>query len=437
MHSAISGRTVARLFDSFSDDRNRIRTTPTASPAPTSGPSRVGGTASGPSQSGGSRVAPTTAVTANQTSIGSTRPSVTPTPAARTSSGSSRYRTEVGEPSPAPILKKSPAPSIQSSGAGSVRSPGNLSIDSATTVVAGSSTMTSPQRPQVQRSPSGPIEKRKPGTPKLKTRPSPGRKRSSQGAVPTVRKGPLSPGLPPPRDQKPSITYSDEASDSRGPESSNTVSTFALPSSSWQDVSPSQSQQINLAESKPSSWLVDKNFRDRFAEHQKRAASHSNLQSLAKSSSVRFMDELPERTKGKQRYSEIDTHGNVIRDEMQKEESARRTDEESGQEDIAVDDEGGSPGLPRTKSQLSMMIQHERRVSGNLPPEPPPNSDENVDPVRPTSSTEDDDDEDYFVMGMGVGQTRVRTGKSKAKGKGKAKADEPFSGQGSTSRPAW
>ena len=151
------------------------------------------------------------------------------------------------------------------------------------------------------------------------------------------------------------------------------------------------------------------------------------------------MDELPERIKGKQRYSEIDTHGNIIRDEMQKEESARRTDEESSQEDVAVDDEGESPGLPRTKSQLSLMIERERRVSGALLPEPPPSSDENVDPVRPTTSTEDDDDDDddYFVMGMGVGQTRVRTGKSKAKGKGKAKADEPFPGQSSTSRPTW
>ena len=185
----------------------------------------------------------------------------------------------------------------------------------------------------------------------------------------------------------------------------------------------------------PSSWLVDKNFRDKFAEHQKRASSHTNIPNLVKSSSVRFMDELPERSKGKQRYSEVDTYGNVVRSEMQQEGSSRQ--EEGGSDgEVAVDDEAVSPSvLPRTKSQLSMMIDRQRRLSGSLGPDPPPTADENVDPVRPSTTSAEDDDEEYFVMGMGVGQTKVRTSSFKDKGKGRA--DEPFDGHSPSSGPTW
>ena len=435
INRAISGETVSRLFENVASGASRIQPTPTTDSVLRQAPQEVETPSNtSASQQSESHTLSTHSTTRDHDSNAAT-PQASSSSAVTSQPMSTRHLSDSSHSFPAPILKKSPTIPFQHPTSSHSRSTTTLTIDPTPLVIGGpshvSQSVTSPQR--LQRTSSSQTERRKGGSSggKSKTRPAIGRKRSGQGTVPLARKSPTtSPRIQPRRERKSEETI--ELLDS-GP--SNT-STFALPSGSWQDESsPSQSQEIGMSTTHPSSWLVDKNFRDKFAEHQKRASSHTNIPNLVKSSSVRFMDELPERSKGKQRYSEVDTYGNVVRSEMQQEGSSRQ--EEGGSDgEVAVDDEAVSPSvLPRTKSQLSMMIDRQRRLSGSLGPDPPPTADENVDPVRPSTTSAEDDDEEYFVMGMGVGQTKVRTSSFKDKGKGRA--DEPFDGHSPSSGPTW
>ena len=123
---------------------------------------------------------------------------------------------------------------------------------------------------------------------------------------------------------------------------------------------------------------MDKNFRHKFVEHQKRANSSINLAALGKSQSVRFLDEMPE-------YRKTAGKGKVQAKAAGSEEGPNRSppasaseaieEEESSSDDESDDDDDDDdddmPALPRTKSQLSMLIDKERKYSGgmNLGPE--------------------------------------------------------------------
>lgn len=172
---------------------------------------------------------------------------------------------------------------------------------------------------------------------------------------------------------------------------------FALPSSSWQDVdSPSSSRtsadNAFATPQQPSSWLVDKNFRGKFVEEQKRATSSVNLAALGKSQSVRFLDEMPEHRKRAEKNVAKAKAGETGRDERPKQsrggggpqlpssmaigedsEDEADDDDEEEEEDTDDDDDGSMPALPRTKSQLSVLIDKERQHRGNvnLGPETP------------------------------------------------------------------
>jgi hypothetical protein len=167
------------------------------------------------------------------------------------------------------------------------------------------------------------------------------------------------------------------------------TATFALPSSSWQDVdSPSSRTSLDNAFStpqQPSSWLVDKNFRGKFVENQHRATSSINLAALGKSQSVRFLDEMPEHQKlagkGKARAEESSPErvamvGRPPRSPPRAASSAIEEDDdeeedEDDEDDEDEDEDDDMPPLPRTKSQLSMLIDKERKYSGstNLGPQ--------------------------------------------------------------------
>jgi hypothetical protein len=180
--------------------------------------------------------------------------------------------------------------------------------------------------------------------------------------------------------------------------------TFALPSSSWQDVdSPSSRTSLDNAFStpqQPSSWLVDKNFRGKFVENQHRATSSINLAALGKSQSVRFLDEMPEHQKlagkGKARAQEggperVAIVGRPPRSPPQAASSAIEDDDDDDGEDD--DDDDDMPPLPRTKSQLSVLIDKERKYSGstNLGPEKPRRA---AGPGKDDKDTNDDDEEE-------------------------------------------
>ncbi len=147
----------------------------------------------------------------------------------------------------------------------------------------------------------------------------------------------------------------------------------------------------------PSSWLVDKNFRGRFVEHQKRATSSINLAALGKTQSVRFLDEMPEHrravAKGKTKDAIIPQEDELVEvAERSPPPSASAAVEEEGDDtsDASDDDE---PALPRTKSQLSMLIDKERKYSGgtNLGPE---RAKQENRYLKDKSNTQDNDEEE-------------------------------------------
>ena len=342
-------------------------------------------------------------------------------------------------------------------------SQGSLSSDDSNATATGSSTRRSSsiieeptssqkasKRQQSRKKPRATTPAPSGGKPKI--RPPIHRKRSSQGSVQSSKKSPaVSPrikplgsknaakpkGSPP---QSPSLSISPRAQDKPGFDPK-----FSLESSSWQDSSPSPPKSFDAQPfTKPSSWLVEEGFRSRFEDQKRRNTSHGNIPSLGKSASVRFMEELPDKGRGKHRYSEVDTQGNVIRESFSGPGSI-----DSGNtiiRDFGGDDSGEGPsGIARTTSQLSLMISRERKISGTLPPEPAATADESVDPVRPppSSSQEDDEEEDgeALVLGMGVGAKKYPLrpeGNEKGKGKGKAEDEGGRSDYGSPpARPTW
>ena len=151
------------------------------------------------------------------------------------------------------------------------------------------------------------------------------------------------------------------------------TSPLALPSvESWQDiVSPRSSQDPSVKPNtpeKPGSWLVDKNFRVNFVENQKQAASHTNLAKLGRiGSTVRFVDEVLGSAKGKEpvRRLPLEIEQEVKRDDNGGVVSEKHYAFSLSPPTVLADDSKEETGpIPRSKSQLSMMIEQERRMSG-------------------------------------------------------------------------
>ncbi|OAL20736.1 hypothetical protein AYO22_08745 [Fonsecaea multimorphosa] len=148
---------------------------------------------------------------------------------------------------------------------------------------------------------------------------------------------------------------------------------FALPSaSSWQSVdSGSDPPLATTAPHLPTSSgeLVEPDFRGRFVETQKKMASSTNLAGLNRikktGSVVRFADELPqELRKGKEREKEAMS---PVRDENLGSSRLRTSMSSQAVSDDANDDDSSLENmqLPRTKSQLSLLIQNRRDETGS------------------------------------------------------------------------
>ncbi len=155
----------------------------------------------------------------------------------------------------------------------------------------------------------------------------------------------------------------------------------------------------------PPSWLVDKNFRGRFVEHQKRATSSINLAALGKTQSVRFLDEMPEHrrliAKGN-RTHEIITQGGELVEVAggSPPPSASAAIEEEDDDDASDTDDDDGPALPRTKSQLSMLIDKERKYSASTNLGLEPTKQENRYGRDKSNAKDDDGEEENELLVM-------------------------------------
>ena len=179
----------------------------------------------------------------------------------------------------------------------------------------------------------------------------------------------------------------------------------------------------------PSSWLVDTNFRGKFVENQKRTTSTTNLSSLGRSkSTVRFLDELPERPKKENEPSGAKSPPSSRRGGMLSTENTSFPAEEEeaisnqDDEDYDANETDDNVSLPRTKSQLSLMIAHERRKSGSYElGNSPVKSEQQPLQGRQRSSRKgngkEEDEDELVMMGRRDGGTKARGVTSSAKGK--------------------
>ena len=260
---------------------------------------------------------------------------------------------------------------------------------------------TSSERPRMKRQTSGNSKKTSfvaNTSARSKARPAVPRRKSSQGTVPQAKdrqkdtskspvkspiKSPLKPSsgnegfpqLPTNRAQTmgpPGLPPPPGLSGAKSP-------VFLLPSaSSWQSVESTSPGRSNPA-IQSSMPLVDPNFRKQFVEA--RSASQLNLAALGSKmrktgSVVRFAEDLPtEFGKGKAREPSLSgpgesalrrSSGAEARRSFLSAETAAREDsgEEDSEEDTLV-------MLPRTRSQLSMAIEQQRRISGSSNLGPP------------------------------------------------------------------
>lgn len=151
------------------------------------------------------------------------------------------------------------------------------------------------------------------------------------------------------------------------------TSNFQLPSpSSWEDEPTSNFGQTVASTSctDPSSELViEPNFRNKFAE---RIASSGNLAGMSRmkksGSVVRFADEIPVDLRRSTEQDVAATSENPDRPEMRH----RGSIVSIASDAISDEDDMPSPGLQRTKSQLSMLIdetiaRNGRKSFENLP----------------------------------------------------------------------
>lgn len=144
----------------------------------------------------------------------------------------------------------------------------------------------------------------------------------------------------------------------------------------------------------PSSWLVDKNFRGKFVENQKRAASSVNLSALGKSQSVRFLDDLPQQSRRLAGRS-VDTEEPEAEEAVGNAEFSQLSPALATSAAGTYDECDAISALPRTKSQLSMLIDKQRRYSAgaNTSPEYSKQHGQSSSLQNIDGSDEGDDDE--------------------------------------------
>ncbi|KIV91632.1 hypothetical protein PV10_06148 [Exophiala mesophila] len=238
-------------------------------------------------------------------------------------------------------------------------------------------TSESSSRPSLIRSTSGGRSRHSVSvaTGKSRSRPQPTRRKSSTPKLPHATMAPKSP-LHSPRAVRASSQLQEPINPALnrlghpnpppglfGPPGSPSASTFALPSaSSWQsdESAPERSTVSTTVPPPPTGDLVDPGFRGKFVENQKKSSINlAGLNRMRKIGSVvRFADEEEIEGKGKEREAEPFS------------ESGRRL---SQMTTVAHDDSGSSTDedqglplqLPRTKSQLSLLIKHKRDQTGS------------------------------------------------------------------------
>jgi hypothetical protein len=163
--------------------------------------------------------------------------------------------------------------------------------------------------------------------------------------------------------------------------------------------------------------LVEPDFRDKFIENQKRIASSTNLAAagrLGKSGSmVRFADDKPDYLKrDKVRQALLVGEGDCRR--SQSEQPARNTNPHrtSTNSQVFEDDNGKDnerEELLRTKSQLSLLIESQRKQSGmqDLGSKPAARQQEPKAKETTTSLGSREDEDELIMMGRREGVTRA------------------------------
>jgi hypothetical protein len=166
-------------------------------------------------------------------------------------------------------------------------------------------------------------------------------------------------------------------------------------------------------------------------ENQNRGASSANLLGLGKSkSTVRFADQLPGRRATSSAVDRrttapaSDTTPDVAMTIAQT--RTRRGSGAIADDDDDDDNDDDIISLPRTKSQLSLMIDQERRKSGTHELRPSPlhqevykEGDDKTASKPKDNDDDDDDDDDLLTMGRKDGVTRAGAIDGRAQGKQK------------------
>ncbi|ETI23775.1 hypothetical protein G647_05581 [Cladophialophora carrionii CBS 160.54] len=190
---------------------------------------------------------------------------------------------------------------------------------------------------------------------------------------------------------------------------------FALPSaSSWQSVE-STSPNPPLAstapiQSNPSGELVHPDFRGKFVENQKKLASFTNLPGLARmrrpGSIVRFADELPQVEPDKSKDREQPSS-------PLREENVGRSRLRTSMASAAISDDGDSDSssspmeLPRTKSQLSLLINSKRSETGSSDIGPPAQAHESKGKDNEARQKARSKEQELLSMGRRDGVTKA------------------------------
>jgi hypothetical protein len=146
---------------------------------------------------------------------------------------------------------------------------------------------------------------------------------------------------------------------------------------------------------------------------------------------VRFADQLPGRraTSGATDTQATIRAPNAARHATIPIEQARPRRDSGAIADDDDDDEEDIVPLPRTKSQLSMMIEQERRKSGTHELRPSPlqqevrKGDGDNTVSKPNDKDDDDGDDDLLMMGRKDGVTRAGAIGNKARGKQKMSSE--------------
>lgn len=171
--------------------------------------------------------------------------------------------------------------------------------------------------------------------------------------------------------------------------------------------------------------LVDPGFRVKFVENQKKLSSVTNLAGLAKVrksvSTVRFADDSPEDVgKGKEKEvlptlndqradnpSHMKSSSKGTSQRQQQHLKSRGDSDDDGDDDSDSDsdeDDDLQMKLPRTKSQLSLLIQHKREQTGSQDLGPPSSPEEATKPPR---GKEKSKEEELLSMGRRDGVTKA------------------------------